>query len=154
MVNRVIRDDPSKGAMHNREPITMKLLWKSICDYDLWPLYLIGLTFETPMTTPKQYLTLTLKGMGFNTFITNLLTIPSTILSSITLLSITYLSESLGQLTLVSLIGQLWALPFLVYIYLVDFSTANKWGVWVVMTILLGFPNGTSRILLYRLFGN
>ncbi|CEJ58530.1 Putative Permease of the major facilitator superfamily [Penicillium brasilianum] len=141
IVNRVIRDDPSKGTMHNRQPITPKLLWKSLCDFDLWPLYIIGLTFETPMMTPKQYLTLTLRNMGFNTFVSNLLAIPNTVLSMILMLSITYLAEVTGQLTWVSILGQIWTLPFVVYLYVVDTTTANRWVVWAIVSLLLGFPN-------------
>ncbi len=80
MVNRVIRDDPSKGGMHNREAISLKLLWKSLTDYDLWPMYLLGLTNHIPFATPNIYLTLSLRGLGFTTFQTNLLVIPSQLL--------------------------------------------------------------------------
>lgn len=39
VVNRVLRDDSDKSSMHNREPITPKLLWQSLQDYQ-WSLVL------------------------------------------------------------------------------------------------------------------
>ncbi|EXJ60571.1 hypothetical protein A1O7_04724 [Cladophialophora yegresii CBS 114405] len=141
MVNRVIREDPSKSTMHNRQPITPKLLWQSLTDYDLWPLYLIGLTFQIPMTTPAQYLTLTLKGLGFGTIKTNLLVIPSTVGHIITMLAVTYLSEVSGQLWIWGLIAQLWGLPFLSYIYAVNINSIPKWLAFGIMTVLLAYPS-------------
>lgn len=140
MINRVIRDDPSKGTMHNREPITPKLLWKSLCDFDLWPLYALGLTFQIPNQTPSQYLTLTLKGMGFGTFVTNLLTIPSQVVQIFTMLALTCVSELLGELTLTAMFPQIWSLPFVVYLYAVDINSINRWVAWVIMTLFLSLP--------------
>lgn len=42
MVNRLLRDDPSKGDMHNRQAVGPALLLKSLKDYDLWPVYLVS----------------------------------------------------------------------------------------------------------------
>lgn len=79
LVNRILRDDPSKGDMHNRQAITPLMLWKSLTDYHLWPIYLVGLTWSIPVGPPTQYLTLTLRGMGFDTFNSNLLSIPASV---------------------------------------------------------------------------
>lgn len=77
VVNRVLRDDPSKGDMHNRQAITPRRLWEAVKDYDLWPIYILGLVAYIPQTPPSKYITLVLKSAGFDTFTTNLLTIPS-----------------------------------------------------------------------------
>lgn len=117
-------------------------------DYDLWPLYIIGLLFQIPETTPSQYLTLTLKGLGFGTFKTNLLVIPSTVFHMFTMLGLTYLAEVVGELTLTSMLGQIWALPFVVFIYAVDITKIDKWKAWGIMSLLLSYPSGNLSLSL------
>ncbi|KAJ8127224.1 hypothetical protein O1611_g6413 [Lasiodiplodia mahajangana] len=137
---RIIRDDPSKGTMHNREPITPKLLWKSLTDVDLWPLYAIGLTFNIPTFSPQLYLTLSLKGLGFTTFQTNLLTIPYLVLKIINMLLLSTLAEVTGQLAASASLFQFWCLPFLIYLRVVDTTHASKWLTWAIISLLLAAP--------------
>ncbi|KAF2400138.1 MFS general substrate transporter [Trichodelitschia bisporula] len=141
IVNRVIREDPTKGTMHNRQPITPKLLYTSLSDYDLWPLYILGLVFQIPAVPPQQYLTLTLRGLGFDTFNTNLLTIPFTVLHIITMLALSYFAEWTGELTLTSMVGQVWLLPFLIALNVMNTQKINRWTLWTVTTLLLAYPN-------------
>lgn len=98
-------------------------------------------TSLTLAATPQQYLTLTLKQLGFGVIKTNLLVIPSTIGHIITMLIGAYLAEVTGQLWVWGLLGQLWALPCLIYIYVVDINTIAKWAAFAVMTVLLSYPN-------------
>lgn len=71
-VTRVVRDDLSKGDMHNRQAITSRKFWQTLTDYDMWPLYFIGVTWIVPFAPPTAYLFLILKFLGFNTFQINL----------------------------------------------------------------------------------
>ncbi|KAG6856003.1 hypothetical protein H0H87_008480 [Tephrocybe sp. NHM501043] len=125
-VNRVLRDDPSKGDMHNREGLTLKRLWTAVLDYDLWPLYIAGLLFGIPISTPTTYLTLSLRNIGFNTFQTNLLSIPSSVAGMFTMFAITIVSETVNDRAWVAMMENVWALPFLIAIYTLP-SNPNQW---------------------------
>ncbi|TDZ31613.1 putative transporter [Colletotrichum spinosum] len=93
IVNRVLRDDPSKGDMHNRQGFDLGMLWKSFKDYDLWPIYAIGILFQMPGDPPGQYLNLSLRAIGYDRFTTTLLNIPVTVAASCTMLGIIFLTE-------------------------------------------------------------
>jgi hypothetical protein len=97
-----------------------------------------------PMGPPSQYLTLSLKGLGFDTFQTNLLVIPSQVLSMINLLFFTRVAQWTGHLAFNGIIGQVWALPFLISLYVLDTSTENKWIVWAIVSLLLSYPSNHS----------
>lgn len=140
MVTRILRDDPGKATMHNRQGLSFKLFWEALTDYDMWPLYLIGLSWTIPNTPPQAYITLTCKALGFNTFQTNLLTIPAYVLFIIQLLFWTWVSEKLNQRLLLGVIGQFWNLPLLVaLVTLPPVFHGSNWAKWVISTLLVGY---------------
>ncbi|KAI1186765.1 MFS general substrate transporter [Nemania serpens] len=140
VVNRILRDDPSKGDMNNRQAITPKILWACLTDYDLWPLYLIGLIVYIPQSPPTKYITLILRGSGFDTFTTNLLTIPYNALHIVTLILLTRLSEYLNERTLVSSIQNIWVLPAIAALRWWPGTVVNAWGTYGLLTYLLSYP--------------
>jgi len=141
MVNRILRDDPSKGDMHNRQAVDFKLLWASLKDYDLWPLYLIGMTFLIPAGPPDAYLTLTLRNIGFNTFDANLLSIPTNVIGAFTMLTLTYFSEIWNERTFLAIFGQLWLLPTVIALLALP-DNVGAWAKFSVLTVLLSYPSG------------
>ncbi|KAL2406269.1 putative transporter [Exophiala dermatitidis] len=138
MVNRILRDDPSKGDMHNRQAVTPKLLWYALCDWEMWPIYLIGLSFLIPNQPITQYLSLILK-QSFGRFEVNMLTIPSFVLFIINLLFFTWLSEKVGQRFLMGLVSQFWVLPLLIVSEFLS-PDASRWVKYTLATLLVGAP--------------
>ncbi|KAL1874867.1 hypothetical protein Daus18300_003408 [Diaporthe australafricana] len=158
VVNRVLRDDPSKGDMHNRMPITPRRLWQALTDYDLWPLYAMATVIFIPTNPPEHYLTLTLRELGFDPvissyhhrlheaqltnsqFITNLLVIPSTAIGILTLLAITWVSEHIDERGFVSMVQGIWSLPCLLALRFWPGTMIDAWGTYALVTVLLSFP--------------
>ncbi|PVH96617.1 MFS general substrate transporter [Periconia macrospinosa] len=147
LVNRVLRDDPTKGDMHNRQAITLKALWKAFCDFDLWPIYLFALIWEMPAGPPDQYLTITLRRLGFDTFQTNLLTIPAQAGAAVTIVIMTWMSEHFDQRAIFGAFTQIWMLPCVVALLTMPAGAftgdggGNVWSVFAVTTVLLSFPS-------------
>jgi hypothetical protein len=139
MVNRILRDDPSKGDMHNRQGLGFGQFYACISDWHMWPIYLIGLSWLIPNNPMTAYLTLQLRAVGFDTFKTNLLTIPAYVLFILQLLFWTWLSEKINQRFLIGLVSQIWALPLLIALELIPSST-SAWAKWALSTLLVGHP--------------
>ncbi|KAK6198066.1 putative allantoate permease [Scheffersomyces amazonensis] len=140
VVNRVLRDDPSKGDMHNRQPLTLRMIWKSLSDYDLFPLYAIGILAYAPVATISSYQTLNLRQLGFSTFNTNLLTIPGDFIHILFLLFITWLSERVDNRTLVCFSLPFYSVPLVAVLAFWQGTMKNVWGTWAVTTLVLGGP--------------
>lgn len=148
MVTRVLRDDPNKATMHNRQGLSPKLLWDALTDYDMWPIYILGLSWTIPTTPPQAYITLTCKALGFDTFQTNLLTIPAYTLFILQLLFWTWASEKMNQRLFVGLLAQIWALPLLIALVALPphFNNSN-WVKWTLSTLLVGYPYAHAIIV-------
>ena len=154
MVNRVLRDDPTKSSMHNREGLTVMKIWKILKDWRMWPIYVLGIIFmgtflcrgyaartylhpPVPVTTPQTYLTLSLRNLGFSTTQSNLLSIPSKVLGMLLLLVFCYLSEVVNSRISVLVLLQLWALPLLIALYTFTTNT-SPWAYYAVVTLIVG----------------
>ncbi|KAF9453885.1 MFS general substrate transporter [Macrolepiota fuliginosa MF-IS2] len=139
MVNRVLRDDPSKSDMHNREGLNIRMIWAALKDWRLWPIYCVGLVHMIPVGPPQLYLTLSLRNLGFDTTETNLLSIPSTVIGIIMLLFTAFFSEIVNSRVAATVILQVWALPLLIALYTFN-SHTSQWAYFVVVTLITGFP--------------
>lgn len=125
--------------MHNRQGLSLRLLWAAVSDWDLWPIYLIGFTLLLPIRPIDAYLTLNLRNLGFDTFQTNLLTIPAYVIFIFQLIFWSWVSERINNRLLVVLFYSVWLLPlYLALLYLPE--GASPWSRYAVMILIVGYP--------------
>ena len=104
-----------------------------------YPLLILICISLVPVTPPQTYLTLSLRNLGFNTTMSNLLSVPSIVLGTILLLVFCYFSELIDSRIFSMLTLQIWALPLLIALYTFDAHTSN-WVYYAVVTLITGYP--------------
>lgn len=139
-VNRLLRDDPSKGDMNNRQRLKLSEMYKALTDYDLWPMYAIALIGFIPQNTIKPYMTLTLKQLGWNRFDVNLLSIPQAALHIVIALVYTWFSSYINERALTCLLYPLVTVPCLAAIRWWPGSMHKPWPTWLLVTFILAAP--------------
>lgn len=100
----------------------------------------MGILIFVPANPPSTYLTLTLRNLGFSPFDTNLLVIPSSVASIITLLGLIWISERLNERTFVAIWQNIWMLPCLIALRWWSGVYVNSWGTYGLVTVLLSYP--------------
>jgi len=139
MVNRLLRDDPSKGDMNNRQAVGPGKLWKAIKDWEMWPLYLIGLTAYIPPSPITTYLSLILRNLGFNVFDSNLLVIPGQFMFAVQLLILTWISKKFNERSIVSSFSNIWMFPWFVALVALG-AKASPWVRYALLTGIQSYP--------------
>ncbi|KAF3065026.1 hypothetical protein GL218_01211 [Daldinia childiae] len=139
LVNRLLRDDPSKGDMNNRQAVGPSLLFKAVKDWEMWPLYIIGLTTYIPPAPPSNYLSYILRQIGFSVFEANLLAIPSQFLFAVNLLIVTWVSRHFNERSIISSSSNIWIFPWILALVLLP-ENASPWVRYAMLTGLLSYP--------------
>lgn len=139
MVNRILRDDPAKGLTALKEPATFKDIREAWSDKSMWGLYFIGLVAYIPASPVQGYLTLTLKRLGFSTFNSNMLTVPSAFLQIITMLALAYSSNHFSERAFHCILGEFWIMPLLVALLTLP-DGGREWGRFSLITLISGYP--------------
>ncbi|KAM0790494.1 hypothetical protein ACM66B_003374 [Microbotryomycetes sp. NB124-2] len=137
-VNRILRDDPAKGLTALKEPLTWKDVKEAWTDRSMWGLYFIGLVAYIPASPVQGYLSLTLRRIGFTTFDSNMLSIPSAALQIINMLLLSWSSNKFGERGFHTFFGVMWSLPLL--IALQSLSGPKAWERFTLTTMIAGYP--------------
>ena len=116
------------------------MLWQSLCDFDLWPLYLIALTFAIPIQPSELYFTLELRSLAFGTYASSLLTIPASIAATVNMFICTLLFERINKRWLYGVWSQVWTIPCLIALTALPWGAWYRWAWWSTITVLIGYP--------------
>lgn len=138
LVNKILRDDPSKGDMNNRQPVGLKELFWAFFDYDMLPIYFVRILADIGTWPVQTYLSLTLRDLGFSVLATNMLSIPYSVIAIISMVLVTWLAEIYKARAYLVIFTAVWILACLFPLRYWPQAQENVWGTFALLTVLLG----------------
>ncbi|KAH3662560.1 hypothetical protein OGAPHI_005812 [Ogataea philodendri] len=139
LVNRVLRDDPTKGDMNNRQPVSLKQIVLTVSQPDYWPLLIQGIMAFIPFQPVSQYISLILKNMGYSTFLSNVLAIPGQFWFLINLPLVVGFSHLIKEKSISTGMSNIFIFPFVVALVAYP-NTGNNWVKYVLLTGITSQP--------------
>ncbi|GKT67969.1 allantoate permease [Colletotrichum tofieldiae] len=146
LVNRILRDDPTKGDMNNRTAVTLKGLWGALTNFDLWPIFIVGIFAWIPFQPTANYLSLILREMGYSVFESNMLTIPSYAIFAINVVVLGWLSEHFKERSIIGSLSNVWMLPFFIALVSIP-DSSSPWVRYVLITGINSLPYAHSILV-------
>jgi hypothetical protein len=56
--------------------------------------------------------------------------------------ALSYMSEIQNEMILTAMLGQVWCIPFLIWLEVAYSAESNKWVVFTIISLLLSYPYG------------
>lgn len=138
LVNRILRDDPQKGDLNNRETVSIRRLWKALTDYDMVWIYFVRFLLDIGTDPMSLYLQIVLKSMGFSTALTNVLSIPYNFLIIFFTMITIYFSERFKTRAFALITVPVWVIICTLVLRYYPDAQVNRWGTWALLTVTLG----------------
>ncbi|KAI0461631.1 hypothetical protein LJB42_004702 [Komagataella kurtzmanii] len=140
LVNRLLRDDPAKGDMNNRQALNIRQILRTVLsEYDFWPLYIQGLMAFIPFQPVTAYMSLILRSMGYSVFLSNVLAIPGQFWFLINLPLVVYFSHRVKEKSICVGIANYFIFPFVVALVAYP-ATGSDWVKYFLLTGIVALP--------------
>ncbi|KAF2150987.1 MFS general substrate transporter [Myriangium duriaei CBS 260.36] len=146
MVNHVLRDDPTKGQVATATMPTYRDVLKTWSDKKLWIFYLVGMLGVMSYLPVKQYLSLTLRRLGFTTFQSNMLAVPCAVLQMIMVITVSWSSQKFNERAWHCIAAHFFALPSLVALEVMPPNTGS-WQKYSCTLFIVGAPTYSPIVI-------
>ena len=145
MANRILRDDPSKGNMNNRQGLSIRMFLRAIGDYDMWLLYITRMLADIITTPLSNYIPILLKQyLGFSSVKSNLLMVPYQFVSMFTMLGQSYLAKNVIGNGYALFFTPFWpAIPIACMRWwpgILAQNNSDTWSSYGLLFVALGYP--------------
>ncbi|KAH0282948.1 MFS general substrate transporter [Aureobasidium namibiae CBS 147.97] len=145
-INRLLRDDASKGRTGSKTRASMRDIWNTFKDPGLIGFWFCAMIIYIPKSPVSQYLVLSLRQLDFSRFESNVLTMPSDFIRVITILTLTRSSGHFKEKAFHCTIPNFIEIPLFATLLLLP-SYGYAWVRFAILTLIIGTPSSHPIIV-------